>query len=356
MISISLSLILLLLLTLYINSNGENVSIDHKIAIAVQGKVTELNDWITVWNLMKMHSNVSSLFLLSYDIEINDFYNKYDNNIIYIHKPNTTWTSGRNSLLMKIHHEEERKQIGYKYLLFADSDMLFFTCDETPTTYNKFESAAFCLNRFIQMYLLSSISFAQVSYLGKLSRPTEFYKFDCSDAKFVAIHHAAVPILLPYVEKLDYTSWWESQRILWRVASGCIPFSGVGNGMLNIKEELNQHVPYPKTQDIEKLSQVISNIYGNLGLSPNPIDNSTFNTVQGDCANQDNMILNRENRPLHSIPTFYSNQNEILNRKLQFDNDTIELSMKWRTTNTYHYCLSVLKQRYHDYVKNSKLD
>jgi hypothetical protein len=123
-----------------------------------------------------------------------------DNDTICVFKSNTTWTSGRNNLLRAVHKEEESRSALFRYILFADADMLYVNCDEIPTSFSKIEGAAFCFNRFIQMYLLSSISFAQVSFLGKLSRPIEFYKLDCPDAKFVAVHHAAVPILFPYVE------------------------------------------------------------------------------------------------------------------------------------------------------------
>lgn len=354
MISTSLLLLLSLLLSIIIicNSHTDNIHINHNnIAIGIQGKVSSLNEWINVYRLMKKHNNNISLFLLSYD---NILYN-CDNDIICIYKPNSTWTSGRNNLLISIYNNEEIIGSIYKYILFADSDMLYVNCDEMSLSFNKDEGAAFCLNRFIQMYLLSSISFAQVSFLGKLSRPNEFYKFDCPDAKFVAFHHAAVPILLPYVEKLDNMSWWESQRILWRVASGCIPFSSIGSGMLGDENIINEHASYPKTQSTERLSQVIKDVYGKLGLTPNPIDDSQFNTVQGDCANQENMILNRQNRPPNSIPNYYTNTNNKY-RRLQFDNATIELSEKWRNTNEYHYCLSKLKVRYHQYVKNRILD
>lgn len=123
--------------------------------------------------------------------------------------------------------------------------------------------------------------------------------------------------------------------------------------MLGEDNIVNEHATYPKAQSSEMLANVISDVYGKLGLSPNPIDASPYNTVQGDCANQDNMILNREKRPPNSIPIYSHNLHD---RKLQFDNATIELSEKWRLTNEYHYCLSVLKVRYQRYVKNGILD
>jgi hypothetical protein len=129
--------------------------------------------------------------------------------------------------------------------------------------------------------------------------------------------------------------------------------------MLGEDNIVNQHAEYPKTQSSQKLAQVISDVYGKLGLCPNPIDNSDFNTVQGDCANQDNMILNREKRPPNSIPIYSHNLYDINKqkyRKLQFDNATIELSEKWRFTNEYHSCLSALKVRYQRYVSSGILD
>ena len=193
----SILLAILLLLIRNCNCHSDIISVIHnRVAIAVQGTANALNEWIEVFGSMKLHSNHSSLFLLSYDIEMNEC----GDDIVCIFKPNSTWTSGRNNLLISVHKEEEIIGKLFKYILFADADMLYVNCDEMSTSFNKVEGAAFCLNRFIQMYLLSTISFAQVSFLGKLSIPTEFYKFDCPDAKFVAIHHAAVPILLPYCE------------------------------------------------------------------------------------------------------------------------------------------------------------
>jgi hypothetical protein len=109
--------------------------------------------------------------------------------------------------------------------------MLNVTCKHLQSNkLSTLEQSAYCYDRFINVYLLSPASFSQVFFLGELGKETDYYRFDCGDAKFVAIHRLAVHILLPYVEMLDNLSWWESQQVAWRVAAGCLPESGIGNG------------------------------------------------------------------------------------------------------------------------------
>lgn len=359
---------------------------ERKVAIAVQGTNNVLKEWVTVFKLMHEHLlDKVRLFLFTFDSDGIKFDGCDNTNIFCYSKSSTTWTQGRNYLIRKIYDYEQSKNAHFRYWLLADSDMLFFTCKHMPSKpeNTEHEKAAFCLARFIQYHLLSAVSYAQVFFLGELGTESDVYHYDCGDAQFSAIHRAAVPILLPYVELLDKNSWWESQQIVWRIASGCIPMSGIGSGLLNGKQVKAEHAPYPKGAVRNLRAQVINKLFGSRGLSPNPIDNSTFDTVAGDCSNQENMKQNRANRPSGAIPV-YINKRELaytdaevpinvtgslsntvetvatLHRLLPelpaYSSKDAEDSSKWRTTDEFHNCHAVLKERFDRFMKGVPIE
>ena len=74
----------------------------------------------------------------------------------------------------------------------------------------------------------SSIEYAVINFvdLGGVKNPVtntpvmgilQIAHTDCADGAFNAIHRAAVPVLLPYVELVDRYSWWGAQAIMWTV-------------------------------------------------------------------------------------------------------------------------------------------
>lgn len=248
MLKLLLHVLLSLLLSIYSYQESNlyhDLSISDKIvSLAVQGNKKELNIWIDVYKIMKNHYNHTKLFLLTYDEPLDSILCK--NDIICLYNNTKSWTSGRNYLARTMYQYEIQHNDISRYWLFSDADMALVTCEAVSITLSINEQAAFCLGRFIQVYLLSTISFAQVFFMGQLSRETEFYRFDCGDAQFHAIHRLAVPLILPYVELLDKLSWWESQQFVWRVAAGCLPNSGVGSGMLSNKNLDVKHSNYPR--------------------------------------------------------------------------------------------------------------
>jgi hypothetical protein len=362
-----------------IDYNHEISISDKVVSLAVQGSKNELSIWIDIYKIMINHYNHTKLFLFAYDAPLDS--PLCASEIICIHDNSKSWTSGRNYLARTIYQYEVQHNDISRYWLFSDADMSLLTCEAVSESLSINEQAAFCLGRFIQVYLLSSISFAQVFFMGQLSRETEFYHFDCGDAQFHAIHRIAVPLILPYVELLDNLSWWESQQFVWRVSAGCLPNSGVGSGMLSSRNIEAKHGEYPRGTFHKDRQAAINKIYGSRDLSPHPIDNSLFNTVAGDCSNQENSILERKNRTDSTIPDFSNtrklnknntiltrNLNKNLNRSLKrnlngklesnsilFNPEDIERSSLWRHTKEFHYCHKNLKSRFETYMETGDL-
>lgn len=358
-----------------------------RVAIAVQGSKQDMLGWLQVYDLMKSKDH-ARLFLLSYGsepiVEVSNALDGTDKDqrrrdVVFIHAPNSTWTSGRNTLARHIFSYEQDYKVTFRYWLFADADMLNVTCKSTPAEMQKnsvAETSAFCLGRHIQYFLLSHLSYAQVFFLGALGSEFEFYRFDCGDAQFHAIHRAAVPIFLPYVELLDGLSWWESQQFVWRLSAGCLPQAGIGAGMLSKDKTVQQHGSYPRGTFLKSRAKAIAHIFGKRGLSPHPVDGSLYDTVQGDCANQQNQIDERNGRPNDFLQEFSAtvrqqqhadNSAETSASGSQTGTNTTTTSaavtleglqsIQWRSSDVYHYCLHALKSRFEAYmIKGNLID
>ena len=272
------------------------------VGLGVQGKAAELETWQAVY-LNSHFDHVrphTSLHLLSFDAPMSG---TPPVGVSYLFQSNTTWTSGRNALGRSFYATERKNGPLMRYWMFADADMVSVGCKAAAAAglSGGVDASAFCLARHLEYYLFSRLQYAQVFFLGALGSEQEHYNFDCGDAQMHAIHRAAAQVLLPYVERLEDLSWQESQAILWRVAAGCLANGGVGAGILSIKEEDKRHSPYPGGSFLSARAHVIQQIYGKkYSLSPHPIDNSTFNTVQGDCGHQPNQLAELARRPIEA--------------------------------------------------------
>jgi len=222
----------------------------------------------------------------------------------------------------------------------------------------------------MQHYLLGKLLYAQVFFLGALGSESEHYNFDCGDAQMHAVHRAAVQVLLPYVERLEDLSWQESQAVLWRVAAGCLADGGVGSGILSIPAESKQHSPYPGGSYLTARAHVISQLYGKkYSLSPHPIDNSTFNTVQGDCSHQPNQLAELKSRSSEAPNLSLGHSRPPGGRRLQQTGPSAlsaaakEISAveahksgEWRSTTVFRHCHHRLASRFDQYMLGVPLE
>jgi hypothetical protein len=93
-----------------------------KVAISVQGRVTDLHLWMLLYKQMYSKADVE-LFLLSYDQPY-----KCPAHIYCYYFPNSTWTTGRNALARKIYEREQDTGRAYKYWGFHDADTWDLSC------------------------------------------------------------------------------------------------------------------------------------------------------------------------------------------------------------------------------------
>lgn len=93
-----------------------------QVAISAQGRVDDLNRWMTLYERMQSRKDVA-LFLLSYDRPY-----KCPAHIHCFYFPNSTWTTGRNALARKIYAREQQSDRKYKYWGFHDADTWDLAC------------------------------------------------------------------------------------------------------------------------------------------------------------------------------------------------------------------------------------
>ena len=358
------------------------------VGLGVQGKEEELEQWQALYSSAQFSAvrPQVNLFLLSFDKPLAS---TAPEGVHHLFASNTTWSSGRNTLGRAI-YEAEKKQGGLmRYWMFADADMSAVSCKAAAGMPEGTDASALCLQRHLQHYLLGKLQYAQVFFLGALGSEQEHYSFDCGDAQMHAIHRAAVQVLLPYVERLEDLSWQESQAVLWRVAAGCLAGGGVGGGILSLKAENKKHSQYPGGSYLTARAHVISHLYGRKhSLSPHPIDNSTFNTVQGDCSHQPNQLAELQTRateapnlglghrssgPHHrhslrrrrltdasaSASGSGSGSNGLASVVASADISTVaeaQRSGEWRQTTVFRHCHHRLAARFDQYMLGVSLD
>jgi len=313
---------------------GSNVLVA-RVALAVQGKEEELNKWVTAWNLMSSLESDSTnlddhaiLFLQSYDKPLK----KCPATSICHFAPKTTWASGRNLQGKAIYHYEAAKHSEFRYWLFADSDMLNMTCSAHGKD-TRLMQAAGCITRFAH-FLQARTSYAQVFYYKKLTDELEVQLLDCGDQRFHAIHRAAVPILLPYVEALDPLSWQEAQVILWRVASYCLPNAGIASGMLNLARKIDTgNRKYPYGQKGQERSELITKLFHQRLLLK--VNASAADARKGACTPGNGEIFRVGMLQETSSAAWRSSMKD---------------HRQGSTVSNYQHCLKMLKPRFQTYM------
>ena len=249
--------------------------IQPRIAVGIQGPADYLHRWRDVLSLMSTRSEVD-FFCLIYDGTVNetmvDAWRQEPNSPLKEIMTNsmTTWTTGRNVLAQAMYREEVKRFKQYESWVFSDADSWLMDCARCPTGDL---GAACCWDYMFRDVLLSNYSFATVATwaLEEECRPVEhlsndtvldntFIFRDCADAQVQAFHRDAVPILLPYHPDLDSSSWWSSQALLFKYASGCLRDANVVLGR-RFQSQSILHKGYPKGRDFAKENSTVVNLF-----------------------------------------------------------------------------------------------
>jgi hypothetical protein len=319
------------------------VSSLHLVAFAIQGKSTEFLKWVETFNQM-ISFNAIHLFYLSYDNDISPETCVTFKNSTCIYGPHTSWTEGRNALVYSVAKYEKHFNFNFKYLVFSDSDLFDSTCPN-----EKCENSSCCFDKFVNI-LLSPVDFATIGFAGYrppgssplIHRTDEMVLHeDCQDAMMQAIHHKAVPILLPYIEILDSVSWWESQLLLFQTSATCLRGHSVILPFFNCENNVHKNYPRGKFRDMEKV--VIEKIYYQYEL----IDNKDEKNMNNDVDNNKKSYLNFNYAEL--------DLGDCGNHKIGWKNlsleTTIQESGHWLYTNEYKKCFHALHHRYAQFIE-----
>jgi hypothetical protein len=141
---------------------------------------------------------------------------------VYI--PNTTWTTGRNTLLEVGHKYSIDNDLSFDHWTFSDSDVYLLCCHEFPCANRQFDPVNNS-NCFSEYEFFLDVTHAPMAALGWSGNALSWLSNDvlnanssymyqgvqAFDAAFNTFHVDVLPVLLPYITEMDNTSWWASQ-------------------------------------------------------------------------------------------------------------------------------------------------
>ena len=310
---------------------------EKRLAIATQGSSELMRKWIKT--SQNYTNNESHFFFLSFNKPIGHNY-CMSNSVTCIFQPNTTWTSGRNSLIKSIYEFEINNDIHFKYWSFYDGDALFIKCH---ASFLKCGGEFWCCLNIYADWLLddrhnfalvSTVAWFPLSNMPAKLRLATVYHHDCPDAAFNVFHRRAVPALLPYVELLDARSWWYSQAFLFSLIVGCVRGYSVTLELLESFRQGNLHSNYPREDiNVTVINATMTRLFTKIGISPYPV---TLDSIfgQGNCAN----ILPR-------VDFIGSNVSEEMTR-----------TKSWMYSERFKACLSVMRPRFQTFVTGGRID
>lgn len=273
LLCIAICFVVLLLCNNIVHSAGSV-----KIAIAAQGKASQIGEWVKMVSLMKYHSHVS-LFILSYDapIDVSHCVSNAATHVSCLYKAHTTWTGGRNYLASEIVKKENSVHHHFKYWVMCDHDQIVISrCGKTSKCGEKHspntpEFAACCFDGIIGKLMEPDVQYPVVHFSTLLIEEAcskdyaTFMHFDCGDAMLYAYHRLAVPVMFPYIELLDKKSWWESQGIHFHLVSACFTgYSVYSNLVCGYGSSI--HTGYPQGRYPAESNKAIEQVYGKVGL------------------------------------------------------------------------------------------
>lgn len=299
------------------------------LAFCVQGLYAPIQKWISMReNMIKKHH--VTLFLLTFDKPFNT---SLETNIVNVFAPDSTWTSGRNLLLRTVLQYEEKATVTFKYIVFADNDVLDRNCIRLQACRGMETADMSCCYDALTLLLTSPIEYAVVAFFGPwaISDDIGFAIFhtDCADANLNAFHRDSFEVLLPYFENMDARSWWHSQGFMFNVIAGCVPGFAVHANIFDESSSSGEHSShYPRGRDEASETEIKTKVFDKFGLCMTPLEcDKVFQ--QGDCTG-------------HQLS---------YDDPIVFPGDTGH----WKTTNRFKLCSSKLKARYDSFVKTGDL-
>ena len=195
------------------------------------------------------------------DILVLSFADKCEGDMIphvkYLFNSSTTWTTGRNMLYNSVMKRQEK----YLYYIFIDDDVILkMKKNDTSNPWRVFEDSLIRLQPPVAAadredqgrvdkviaHLLSKKCKLNVDFL-----PTTSF-----DAMFSAFHYKAIDNILPYYDKFDNQSWWNSQRQLSQLAFIMYRTQVVFHTKLVVENP--SHSNYPKQPIDDKIYKEIT--------------------------------------------------------------------------------------------------
>ena len=245
------------------NSRQKQFSRQSRIDIShvclVQGKRESLFRWVD-------EMDGSSIFLIFLIYNYNHTYISDD--WIAYYEPNSTWTTGRNSLARKAFDLELRRRKTFKYWIF---------CDEDTQLNCKYGDCWSKLRDLLDALSAPTISVQTTMIINNslFDNPIPFapngsvFQTDSYDAQMNAFNRADIPILLPYVTDGDARSWWLSQAVHCRVMRACFPVSGIMPA--DFWTPNKQHSAYKRGRYVDLERQLVIDSYSPYGTIPYPM-------------------------------------------------------------------------------------
>ncbi|WP_136465402.1 hypothetical protein [Flagellimonas onchidii] len=153
-----------------------------------------------------------------------------------IYFPNSTWTAGRNRLLLEARVQQER----YDYYIFLDDDILF-----NKGSFDEFEQLLLKESPAVATPLLIGYPFSRQS----ADSIQAVFMFD---ACMNAFHHSIIfdDAVFPYCTIFDKDSWWYSQYVMIHLLA--LFYEGHVIQLNNICIINSEHGDYPKNIYVDK--------------------------------------------------------------------------------------------------------
>ena len=163
----------------------------------------------------------------------------------YIFNPNTSWTTGRNLLYRSIMKREQK----YLYYTFFDDDItLGFREKPHPisSAWREYEKSLLRVRPLIAVSWEYDLGHFTQYYEGKCNytSKTDFLPFIWYDALFNSFHSEVINYLLPYYEKMEKTSIWNSQVYL--IMKTDLIYPGQVFHHINVLAYNHLHRPYAR--------------------------------------------------------------------------------------------------------------
>ena len=175
----------------------------------------------------------------------------------YIFNSSTTWTLGRNLLYRTIMEREQE----YLYYVFLDDDVVLELVEEgNSNPWRLFERSLLETQPAIGAadWNSSIIISAKQKALGCTLNNLNYASVPWFDALFNAFHYGTIRHLLPYEERFERESWWNSQIYL--ILKTEVLYHGQIMLDLNVLALNPVHRPYPRMESWDSVVEAATRV------------------------------------------------------------------------------------------------